>query len=94
MEVLINAVVGFLVVPIYNVLKRKWQLKGKPAAWTLFSLVAPLAVLLVLGQGALGVLSFDAANPVAFLENIGKAYGIIVGAASGLYAVVKRPSLS
>lgn len=92
MEVLINGVVGFVVVPIYNLLKKKWKLEGKAAAWVLFSLVAPLAMLLVLGQGALGVVEFDIANPITFLENIGKAYGIIIGAASGLYAVVKKPT--
>jgi hypothetical protein len=90
METLINALIGFVVVPLYNIIKAKLKISGKAAAWLLYGLLFLLAIPLTLAQGGLTGIKFDPGNPVAFMEAVGRAYLIIVGAASGLYAVTKK----
>ena len=90
MDVLINGIVVFVLVPIYNWIKKGLGLKDKSAAWvfTLFTLL--IAFPLALFTGKLTGYTFDVTDPFGFLESVAKAFLVILGVAETFYALTKE----
>ncbi len=85
MDIVVNFIVGLLIVPLYNWIKGKLGLEGKPALWVIMGLLFLLAVPVTLLTGGLSGIIFDAANPVGFLRGCGQAFLVMLGTAEGYY---------
>jgi len=82
MEVLIQSISGLI--------KGKLGLADTAAAWVLMFITLGLAFPLALFTGQLAGVALDLSNPPAFLAAVGKAFLILLGAAEGLFMIVKQ----
>lgn len=90
METLVQWIVGLILVPLYNWIKRGLGLADKAAAWVLLGFCLLIAFPLALLSGALSGVALDPANPGAFLEAVVRAFLVVLGTAEGLYMLVKK----
>lgn len=90
MEILIQSLVGLVLVPLYNLIKKLLGLKDAAAAWVMLFLTLLLAFPLALVTGRFVELEFIIAEPLTFLRSVGQAFLIMLGTAEGLYMVLKR----
>jgi len=90
MEILFNGLVGLVIVPLYNAIKKGLKLQGGAAAWVLLLLTLLVAVPMAILTGQLAGISFDLASPFEFLKAVSQAFLVILGAAEGLYMLTKK----
>jgi len=90
MEVLIQSLVGLVLVPLYNLLKKLLGLKDTAAAWVMLILTLMLAFPLALLTGAFVGIEFNVAEPLLFLGSVGRAFLVLLGVAEGLYMINKK----
>lgn len=90
MEVLIQSIAGFVLVPLYNWIKGKLGLADTAAAWVLMFITLGLAFPIALASGELAGTALDLSNPPAFLAAIAKAFLVLLGSAEGLFMLVKQ----
>jgi len=90
MDVLINGIVGFVLVPIYNWIKKGLGLKDKSAAWVFALFTLLIAFPLTLLTGKLTGCTFYIADPFGFLKSVAEAFLIILGTAETFYALTKE----
>jgi len=90
MDILLQSLVGIIIVPVYNVVKRSLGLSGTSAAWVLMLIVLLVAVPMAILMGLLTDIAFNLAQPLPFLRAVAQSFLIILGAAEGLYMLSKQ----
>ena len=89
MDVLLHGIVGLVLVPVYNWIKRGLGLADTAAAWVLLGLCLLISFPLALLTGGISG-PFDVADPVGFLRAVVQAFLVVLGSAEGLYMLVKE----
>jgi hypothetical protein len=88
MDIFVNVVVGWILVPIIQVVKKYTGLKDRPMFWTALVISVIGGIVTGFATGQLSTSMFS--SPEAFLAEAAKASGVVFASAQVLYQNIKK----
>ena len=90
MDIGLGVAIGTALRWIYETIKQKLGVKDTAAAWGIMGLSLILSGVYNVVSGGFAGITFDVSNPVACLEAVTAAWGIIYGTAAAWYPLTKE----